>query len=203
MDRLQEIGESFDERAAHYTNGVTDFMGERELRQIRPLVPAGSRVLDYGCGTGRNTLDLLRRGCDVTAYDLSPEMLAICEQRSAAEGHACDFTTDPSTLEGQTWPVVTAIGILDYYPQPVEMIRSLGEHVEPDGLLVITFPNALSPLGWAYAAGSRFTLQATPRTPSFATRAVEEAGLRVESVRFAAPPVAALALTFVMGVRRR
>ncbi len=33
-------------------------------------------VLDAGCGTGAGSLDWRARGCDVTAFDLSPAMLA-------------------------------------------------------------------------------------------------------------------------------
>lgn len=200
MDRLDEIGGRFDERAARYHNPLTDFMGERELRVIRPFVPDGSRVLDYGCGSGRATIDLLRRGCEVTGYDLSAEMLAICESRARAEGRRCELTTDPATLEGRTWPVVTAIGVLDYYPDPVEMLRTFAAHVESGGRLVATFPNALSPLAWAYAAGSRFTCPATPRTPASARSVAAAAGLRVQALAYAAPALRPLGHTLVLAL---
>ena len=201
MDRFERIGSSFDERAAHYHNPVTDFMGERELRVIRALVPDGSRVLDYGCGTGRSTLDLLRRGCEVTAYDLSAEMLAICRDRTDAEGHECELTTDEAALAGREWPVVTAIGVLDYYPDPVPMLETLAARLDPGGRLVVTFPNALSPLGWAYWLGSRFTFPATPRTPAFVRAAAGRAGLRVAGVAYAAPAIRPLGHTLVFGLQ--
>ena len=40
------LGRRFDARAAHYDNPLTTFIGEHELRCIRPLVPPGSAVLD-------------------------------------------------------------------------------------------------------------------------------------------------------------
>ncbi len=85
--RPEDVRNHFDHHAPHYDNPVTAFIGERELRVIRPLVPPGSTVLDYGCGTGRTTLDLLRRGCRVTAYDLSGGMLALA--RARARGKLC------------------------------------------------------------------------------------------------------------------
>jgi SAM-dependent methyltransferase len=96
-------------------------IGEHELRQIRPLVPDGSVVLDYGCGTGRTTLDMLRRGFAVTAYDISGEMLSLAREKALQENRYAEFILDLDDLSGRTWPVVTCIGVLDYYPDPVPL----------------------------------------------------------------------------------
>lgn len=42
---------------------------------IERAVPAGARILELGCGAGRVTHSLLRRGFTVTAVDESPQML--------------------------------------------------------------------------------------------------------------------------------
>ncbi|MFJ6461037.1 class I SAM-dependent methyltransferase [Streptomyces sp. NPDC091387] len=42
---------------------------------IAAAVPAGSRILELGCGAGRVTHPLIRRGFDVTAVDESAQML--------------------------------------------------------------------------------------------------------------------------------
>ena len=54
---------------------------ERELL-LRAGDPAGLRVLELGCGTGELTLQLLGRGADVTALDLSAGMVNIARQRA-------------------------------------------------------------------------------------------------------------------------
>ena len=44
-------------------------------------------VLDLGCGTGKMTLELARRGYDMTGIDYSPEMLDIARSLAEEEGH--------------------------------------------------------------------------------------------------------------------
>ena len=43
-------------------------------------------ILDLGCGTGSMTLELARRGFDMTGVDYSPEMLDIARERAEKEG---------------------------------------------------------------------------------------------------------------------
>jgi SAM-dependent methyltransferase len=45
---------------------------------------AGRRVLDVGCGTGKSFLPLLDRGFEVTACDISPEMVAEARRKAGA-----------------------------------------------------------------------------------------------------------------------
>ena len=45
----------------------------------------GMRVLDAGCGTGVQAVELARRGADVVAIDLSPTLVGLAETRSAGK----------------------------------------------------------------------------------------------------------------------
>ena len=47
---------------------------------------AGASILDLGCGTGTMTLELAGRGYDMTALDLSEDMLAEADSRARAAG---------------------------------------------------------------------------------------------------------------------
>ncbi len=198
--REAQVGARFDQRAERYDNPVTAFIGERELRRIRPHVPHGSEVLDFGCGTGRTTLDHLRRGCRVTAYDISKEMLSIAAAKATRAGWQADFTSDPETLHGRTWPIVTCIGVLDYYRHPAELLARLKIYLAPGGRLVVTYPNATSPLGWLYALGSRWTTRAYPRTPWAAREDASASGLGVEALDYAFPHVRGLGHTLVLAL---
>lgn len=52
------------------------------IRQLKKLgfVFKNSRVLDLGCGTGRNMLPFLERGATVTGYDIAPTAIGIARE---------------------------------------------------------------------------------------------------------------------------
>jgi 2-polyprenyl-3-methyl-5-hydroxy-6-metoxy-1,4-benzoquinol methylase len=202
MGKVDQIAERFNNHAHNYDNRWTTWLGERELRGVRQLVPANSRVLDYGCGTGRTTLDLLQRGCQVTAYDISSEMLKQARLKTNQKGYMVEFTCDPAHLQGRTWPVVTCIGVMEYYPDPVPMLESLSNYLAPNGTLVITFPNLLNPLGWLYYLGSRFTVPARPFLPAKARHACLKAGFEIERLIFTVPAISPFGYTMVINLAR-
>jgi 2-polyprenyl-3-methyl-5-hydroxy-6-metoxy-1,4-benzoquinol methylase len=49
-------------------------------------LPRKSSILDVGCGTGRHSIELARRGYRLTGIDLSPAMLDIARANSATDG---------------------------------------------------------------------------------------------------------------------
>lgn len=196
MKNVEQIRQRFETRAARYDNPLTSFIGQQELQPVRALIPAGTRVLDYGCGTGRTTLDLVQRGCAVTAYDLAPAMLALAVGRLQRAGHTAEWVPHARQLAGRQWPYVACIGVLDYYQDLVPLLRTLAGHLAPEGTLVVTAPNALSPLAWLYALGSRFTVPAQPCTLGSLRMAASQAGLAL-SARHYAFPAAPIGLTLV------
>jgi 2-polyprenyl-3-methyl-5-hydroxy-6-metoxy-1,4-benzoquinol methylase len=198
------IGTQFARRAAHYDRGPTRWVGEREIRPIAALVPEGADVLDYGCGTGRATLAFIRRGCRVTAYDLSPHMLAVASRKVGRAGATdrVEFVDSEDAVRGRTFPVVVCIGVLDYYRDPVPLLATLAVYLAPGGFIISTFPNASSPLAWAYAVGSRFTFPAIPRTLASFRQAARNASLTVTRVVPVFPGIPALALTLAVVLRK-
>ncbi len=46
----------------------------------------GMRVLDMGCGPGRHSLEMARRGFRVTGVDFTEQFVAFGQQRAAEEG---------------------------------------------------------------------------------------------------------------------
>src|SRR3954463_11782369 len=100
---------------------------------------AGRRLLDVGCGTGKSFLPLLERGFEVTACDISPEMVA--EARRKAQGRAEIHVADMRRLPvlGQFDLVTCLDDAVNHLLQAEELVDAFGglrANLAPGGLLV-------------------------------------------------------------------
>lgn len=68
----------FDAHAPIYMDNVftKNTLAEVDFLTEELALPPGGSILDVGCGTGRHSIELARRGYCVTGLDLSREMLA-------------------------------------------------------------------------------------------------------------------------------
>ena len=100
---------------------------------------AGRRVLDVGCGTGKSFMPLLERGFEVTACDVSPEMVA--EARRKAGGRADVLVADMRRLPvlGKFDLIICLNDGLNHLlriDEVRETLRSFHRSLAPGGLLV-------------------------------------------------------------------
>jgi SAM-dependent methyltransferase len=66
------------------------------------FIPSGSRVLIIGCGTGRDVIALLRRGCTVTGIDPAAPAIQFC--RRALHARQLDAELSVGFAEDHRWP---------------------------------------------------------------------------------------------------
>lgn len=57
----------------------------KALKLVSALLPIKGRVLEPGCGNGRNSIYLAKLGCEVFAIDFSPKALVYLTERANAE----------------------------------------------------------------------------------------------------------------------
>jgi len=67
------------------TLGECDFI-EQELKNNKEL-----KILDVGCGTGRHSVELSKRGYHMTGIDLSESQLASAKEKAKQNGLSIDF----------------------------------------------------------------------------------------------------------------
>jgi SAM-dependent methyltransferase len=98
----------------------------------------GRRLLDAACGTGKSFLPFLRRGYDVTAFDISPGMVELA--RTKAPGAEL-FVADLRTLETMgRFDLITCLDdSLNYLTGDGELdaaLAGLAANLAPGGVLV-------------------------------------------------------------------
>ena len=110
----------------------------------RPL--EGKRALDVGCGAGLLAEPLARLGAQVTGIDASPEVIAVAREHAAGAGLEIDYRSgDVQQLDGQ-FELVTAMEVIEHVADPGAFLKALASRLAPDGLLVLSTPNAT---GWS------------------------------------------------------
>ncbi len=88
-DKRKSVSREFFDRKALELDKVSYLMPDPEayIADVIDMYPAGSTILDAGCGRGELVLRLARRGMSVIGIDQSPEMLSQAGKRVASEGN--------------------------------------------------------------------------------------------------------------------
>jgi 2-polyprenyl-3-methyl-5-hydroxy-6-metoxy-1,4-benzoquinol methylase len=99
----------------------------------------GRRVLVVGCGFGEDALRLARLGAHVTAFDLSPDSLAIARRLAEREGLVIDFGQMPVerlAYADDSFDCIVARDILHHVDIPAAM-REIRRVARPGALFVV------------------------------------------------------------------
>lgn len=147
--------EFFDEHAAIYDENEFTKNTVREVDFLLEelAIPAGGAVLDIGCGTGRHTIELARRGYAVTGLDLSSAMLAKAAAAAEAAGAKVNLVRAdatrfslPATYDAAICLCEGAMGLLglqdDPTEQPLAILRNVSRCLKPHGKALFTVLNA-------------------------------------------------------------
>lgn len=159
MSNKSTWGTFFDAHAPIYEENVFTKNTVKEVDFVLEelgLKP-GDRVLDVGCGTGRHSIELAKRGYAVTGLDLSREMLSRAESAAQAagvhvewiQGDAARFSF-PASFDGAIGLCEGAFGLLgqqdDAVKQPLSILQNVSRSLKPQTKAVFTVLNAAAML---------------------------------------------------------
>jgi tellurite methyltransferase len=110
----------------------TDFFDHRDL--------AGKNALDLGCGEGRYSLYLARKGCRVTAIDRAEagvEKLAALAESRQLDVHAHTMDVDAFEYDPNRFDIIVAATILDHLDEGrrIRLVETIRAGLKPGGIL--------------------------------------------------------------------
>jgi SAM-dependent methyltransferase len=103
----------------------------------RLALPAGSRVLDAGCGSGR-TLEELRRYGEVFGIELDPGAADVARGRGCGEVRIGRLEELP--WEDDNFDLITCLDVIEHTPDDRVTLRELRRVSRPGGFLLLTVP---------------------------------------------------------------
>lgn len=129
-----------------WLNGVIALIGQRVM------VPFGwtflarhprGRFLDVGCGAGMTVAFAQHLGWDAMGLEIDPAAVGKARRSglNILEGNYAQL----SQYEGQ-FDCIMCSHVLEHVHEPRDMLTKLKDAIKPGGVLLVTLPNALSPM---------------------------------------------------------
>ncbi|MCO5252135.1 MAG: class I SAM-dependent methyltransferase [Candidatus Kapabacteria bacterium] len=129
------------------TSGECDFI-EQEMNNAKNL-----KILDVGCGTGRHSIELTRRGYNVTGIDLSESMLEKARENALNANLEIDFVNCdardlPFDAEFDLAIMLCEGGfpLMETDEMNFEILKNVAKSLNSKGKFIFTTLNGLFPL---------------------------------------------------------
>jgi len=156
MEKKKEWEKFFDNHAPKYMGESFTRNTEAEIEfVINELgLKKGSRILDIGCGTGRHSVGLAKRGYRMTGIDLSSGMLAQAAEAASRAGveielihaDAAKYDADKK-FDAAICLCEGAFALLGMDDDPLErdlaILKNTGRALNPGAGLIMTVPNGM------------------------------------------------------------
>lgn len=109
-------------------NAYIDVIQKKALFSVLK-VKEGEEILELGCGVGRWSLELARRGALVTGADISEEMIRIAEENAVKEGLSIPFivsaVADLKVIDEGSFDKALAVTVLQHILSEEELRESV------------------------------------------------------------------------------
>ncbi|HEX3689367.1 MAG TPA: class I SAM-dependent methyltransferase [Solirubrobacteraceae bacterium] len=101
-------------------------------------LPAGARVLDAGCGSGRTLVELASYGGEVSGIELNTDAAELARGRGLGEvkvGRLEELPWDDAAFD-----LITCLDVIEHVPDDVVALAELRRVARPGGWLLVTVP---------------------------------------------------------------
>jgi SAM-dependent methyltransferase len=132
-------------------------------------LPHPARILDAGCGSGRNMVELAPLGT-VTGVELSDTSVALARERGV--GEVIEGSVLEMPFETNTFDLAVSLDVIEHLDQHLEALRELRRVVAPGGALLVTVPA----YGWLWSGHDEINHHFRRYTRRSLQRVAQQAG---------------------------
>lgn len=114
--------------------------------EIVRAAPAGSRVLDVGCGNGIIAKAVAESGYKIDAIDVSDKTIEVAKELNNHPNityHVVAAGNLPATP--QYYSAIICSEVIEHLHQPSLLLQIIHESLVSDGILIVTVPNGFGP----------------------------------------------------------
>ena len=203
MEQKEALGAAYDRSAQEYDRvaGASYLTALRSLLPFTNVAPLPA-ILDVGCGTGINLLELARvlGPCrELVGVDLSAGMLEMARRKAAAAGVAATFQVGDAealNLPDGTFDLVVCNSAYHWFPDRTRAMTEMARVLRPGGQLLLgtlaspAFEEWLGVVDTVWTRLFGRTCAAFPEmpTPDEVTAQLRATGMGIENLRYHITP---------------
>ncbi|MGB5596823.1 MAG: methyltransferase domain-containing protein [Crocosphaera sp.] len=175
----EKIADNFSKGVQNYLahSQVQKHCAEKLLKILQNYtysIPDGS-ILEIGCGTGFVTQGLIKKFSNrfLDIIDISPEMLNFCQKNLQISDLEKDFIQfremdgEQLSVDNHTYAAIISSFTVQWFQDIVKSLNRLINTLQPQGILLVAFPNDNSFTEWKNACNALnlpFTRNQLPNT---------------------------------------
>jgi 2-polyprenyl-3-methyl-5-hydroxy-6-metoxy-1,4-benzoquinol methylase len=126
FDRLAPLYDSYKQKNPYYYQTLK--------HALQKIIPAGKKILDFGCGTGE-ILSYLRPSYGL-GIDVSQKMITIAGKKFS-ENRRLHFQTDLKKV--RIFDTIILVDVMEHLSHPGKTLKQLQKHADDRTQLIVTF----------------------------------------------------------------
>ena len=152
MNYYNEIAEGYDE--LHEEEQLAKLETIKDMLEKEDIeISSDCKLLDVGCGTGRHSIELSKRGYSITGIDLSEDMLRRAKQKAAENGQSIEFLQHDARdlpfeneFDGAIMLCEGGFPLMETDEMNFEILKNVTNALKIHGKIIFTTLNGLFPL---------------------------------------------------------
>lgn len=179
MIKKLEVKEGYARFASVYDE-LEKYWDSFEKHHLKPYIESakGKKTLDAGSGTGRLSIRLLEAGADVTALDISPEMLAILKSKNP-DIETVEGDLENMPFEDRTFDMVFSSLALVHLKKIEPFLDECYRVLKDDGKLILVNVHYRKPMVLKDEKG-KYTIKCYNHFPRHVRETAEELAFGIE-----------------------